>query len=105
MSGQEKEKRGPVTPRMAWINGLSGDMVPSDPGTLSPPECSEERHHFPMAAQGHVPAPNGTQPCHFAWVLWKTSVPSFTFWVTHILTPMSGICNVGIGQEFQGVHF
>lgn len=88
---------------MAWINGLAGDMVPSDPGTLSPPKCSEEQDHFPVAAQGHLPAPNCIQPCHFAWVLGKTSVPSLTFWVMHILTPMSGICNVSIGQELQGV--
>lgn len=88
---------------MAWINGLAGVMVPSDPGMLSPPECSEDQDSFPMAAQGCPPAPGCTQPCHFAWVLGKMSVPLLTFLVMHILPPMSGICGVSIGQELQGV--
>lgn len=47
MSGWEKEKCGSVTPRMACIHGLAGDMVPSDPEILSPPECSEDQDILP----------------------------------------------------------
>lgn len=90
-------------PRTARINGLAGDMVPSDSGTLSPPVCSEEQDPFPIPAKGHPPAPTYTQLWRFAWAQGRTSVLSLMFWVMHILQPGSGICNVSKGQELQGV--
>lgn len=73
MSGQEKENCGAVAPGMAQITGLAGDLVPSDPGTLSAPECSENQECFPMAARTTYLHP--TAPCHCAWGLGKMSVP------------------------------
>lgn len=89
-------------PRTAWINGLGGDMVPSDSGTLSPLVCAGEQDPFPIPAKGHLPAPTYTQPWHYVWAQRRTSALSLTFWVVHVLQPGSGICNVSKGQELQG---
>lgn len=78
-------------------------MVPSDSGTLSLPVCSEEQNHFPVPAQGHLPARTYTQPWHFAWAQGRTFALSLAFWVMHVLQSGTGICNVSKGKELQSV--